>query len=342
MTTLQEFVSTSAQQMELPIRLRRNRKSAAVRALLQETHLVPAQLVAPLFVVEGSKQRQAIASMPDVYRLSIDLLLKEAAELYKLGIRAVDIFAYVPEEKKNSQASEAIRPGNLLQQALYALKNELPDMCLMADVALDPYTDHGHDGLLNSKSDVDNDTTLEMLAAMSLIAAEAGADVIAPSDMMDGRIAYIRRALDKEGFQDVSILSYAAKFASAFYGPFRQALDSAPKIGDKKSYQLNPANSQEALRESLLDVTEGADMLLVKPALPYLDIIAKVKAHTLLPVGAYHVSGEYAMLMAAAQNGWIDRDRVLAESLLSIRRAGADFVLTYGAKLMAQLLRKEH
>lgn len=337
MTTLQEF---STQIIDLPIRLRRNRKSAAVRAILQETHLVPAQLVAPLFVVEGSKQRQAIPSMPDVFRLSIDLLLKEVAELYQLGIRAVDIFAYVPEEKKNAHASEAIRPGNLLQQALYALKNELPEMCLMADIALDPYTDHGHDGLMNDKGDVDNDMTLEMLATMSLIAAEAGADVIAPSDMMDGRIAYIRRALDKNGFQDVSILSYAAKYASAFYGPFRQALDSAPKVGDKKSYQLNPANSQEALRESLLDVTEGADMLLVKPALPYLDIIAKVKAHTLLPLGAYHVSGEYAMLMAAANNGWIDRDRALTESLLSIRRAGADFILTYGAKLMAQLLRK--
>lgn len=338
MTTLQEF-STSI--VDLPIRLRRNRKSAAVRALVQETHLVPAQLVAPLFVVEGNNQHQVIASMPDVYRLSIDLLLKEVAALYKLGIRAVDLFAYVPEAKKNAHASEAIRSGNLLQQALYALKNEFPEMCLMADIALDPYTDHGHDGLLNSKGDVDNDTSLEMLAAMSLLAAEAGADVVAPSDMMDGRIAYIRKALDKDGFQDVSILSYAAKYASAFYGPFRQALDSAPKSGDKKSYQLNPANSLEALRESLLDITEGADMLLVKPALPYLDIIAKVKAHTLLPVGAYHVSGEYAMLMAAAQNGWIDRDRALTESLLSIRRAGADFILTYGAKLMAQLLRSQ-
>lgn len=323
---------------DLPLRLRRNRKSAAIRAMLQETHLLPCQLIAPLFIVEGHQQMQEIPSMPEVYRISIDRLLQEAEELYDLGVRAVDLFAYVPNSKKDRHGSEAIRSGNLLQNAISTLKRELPEMCVMVDIALDPYTDHGHDGIMNDKNEIENDSTLEILGKMSVLAAEAGADVVAPSDMMDGRIAYIRRVLDRKGYNDVSILSYAVKFVSAFYGPFRSALDSAPKVGDKKTYQVNPGNSREALLECVLDESEGADMLLIKPALPYLDIIAKVKQQTRLPLGAYHVSGEYAMLMAAAANGWINRDRALAESLLSIKRAGADFILTYGAKHMAKLL----
>jgi len=325
---------------DLPQRLRRNRKSPAIRSLLQEYHLLPSQLIAPLFVVEGDNQMQPIHSMPEVYRFSIDLLVKEVLELYQLGIRAVNLFTYVPQNKKDPLGTEALRSGNLLQKALYALKKEIPEMCLMADIALDPFTDHGHDGILNDKSEIDNDPTIEILGKMSILAAEAGADVVSPSDMMDGRVAYIRGTLDKWGYQNVSILSYAAKYASAFYGPFRDALDSAPKFGDKKTYQMNPCNSREALLECLLDEEEGADMLLIKPALPYLDIIAKVKQQSLLPVGAYHVSGEYSMVMAAAANGWINRDAVLTESLLSIKRAGADFILTYAARHMAKLLRK--
>lgn len=322
-------------------RPRRNRKTAAMRRLVQETDLLPSHLVAPLFIIEGKNQRQPINSMPGVYRLSCDLLLKEATELYKLGIRAIDLFAYVPTEKKDAHGSEATREGNLLQQSLQLLKKELPDMCLMADIALDPYTDHGHDGLLNDQGDVDNDSSLQALAAMAIIAAQAGADVIAPSDMMDGRVGYIRKALDAAGYHNISILSYAAKYASAFYGPFREALHSAPKFGDKKTYQMNPANVREALLECKLDEEEGADMLLIKPALLYLDVIAKARAQTDLPIGAYHVSGEYAMIMAAAQNGWLDADRAFMECLLSIRRAGADFILTYAAARVATQLRAQ-
>jgi porphobilinogen synthase len=327
--------------LDLTKRPRRNRKSSAIRALVQETHLHASQLVAPLFLLEGENRRQPIASMPGVERLSIDCALHEAELLMDLGVRTVDLFCYVPIEKKDPYGSEAYRSGNLLQNGIASLKRVFPELCVMVDIALDPYTTHGHDGLLNEKGKVDNDSSVEALAKMSLLAAEAGADIVAPSDMMDGRIRCIRQALDREGFQDVSILSYAVKFVSAFYGPFRDALDSAPKIGTKEDYQVNPANSREALMECLLDEEEGADMLLIKPALPYLDVIAKVRAHTHLPLGAYHVSGEYAMLMAAAENGWINGDKALAESLLSIKRAGADFILTYGAKRMAQLL-KEH
>lgn len=323
---------------DLPVRLRRKRQSSAIRGLVQETHLQPANLVAPLFVVEGAHQRQSISSMPDVYRFSLDLLLKEVLELRSLGVRAVNLFAYIPNDKKDGMGSEALRPGNLLQRAITSLKEHVDDMCIMADIALDPYTDHGHDGVLNQKGEIDNDHTLELLGKMSLLAAEAGADFIAPSDMMDGRVGYLRKLLDGEGYSQVGILSYAVKFVSAFYSPFRQALDSAPKQGDKKSYQVNPANLREALLECQLDEAEGADMLLIKPALPYLDIITKVKERTLLPVGAYHVSGEYAMLKAAAKEGWLDEEMALTETLLSIKRAGADFIFTYGAKQMAGLL----
>lgn len=329
----------TAPKIDLPIRLRRKRQTVAIRELLAETHLNAADLVAPLFVVEGKNQKQPISSMPGVYRYSIDLLVEEVFALQALGIRAINLFAYVPEEKKDPYGSESMRPGNLLSQAISKIKQKVPDMCLMVDIALDPYTDHGHDGFLNAQGEVENDFSIELLGKMSLLAAEAGADLISPSDMLDGRVGYLRKLLDRSGYPKVGILSYAVKFASAFYGPFRQALDSAPKSGDKKGYQLNPANVREALLECALDEAEGADMLLIKPALPYLDIVAKIKERTLLPIGAYHVSGEYAMLMAAAKEGWLNADAVLAESLLSIKRAGADFIFTYGAKQMAEILR---
>lgn len=317
-------------------RPRRNRQTAAIRGLVQETRLHPSQLVSPLFIVEGQAQKQVIASMPGVFRYSLDLLMQEVRQLYQLGIRAVDLFCYVPAEKKDAHGSEAIQSNNLLQQAIRLLKQELPDICVMVDIALDPFTTHGHDGVLNAHGMVDNDATLQILAQMSVLAAEAGADIVAPSDMMDGRVGYIRKALDQEGFQSVGILSYAAKYASAFYGPFREALNSAPKFGDKKHYQMNPANVREALMECQLDELEGADMLLIKPALPYLDVIAKVREMTTIPVGAYHVSGEYAMVMAAAQQGWLDAPRVFEECLLSIKRAGADFILTYAARQVVE------
>ncbi len=317
-------------------RPRRNRLSAAIRGLIQETHLLPCQLIAPLFVLEGTKCKQAISSMPEIDRLTIDLLIEEVKILYRLGIRAIDIFCVIPKELKDNEGSEALRPDNLLQRAIRAVKQEIPEICVLVDIALDPFTDHGHDGVVNEKGFVDNDLTLPILAQMSVLAAEAGADIVAPSDMMDGRVAYIRAALDQAGFNQVGILSYAAKYASAFYGPFREALHSTPKFGDKKTYQMNPANSREAMRECQLDEWEGADFLLIKPALPYLDIIAKVREISNLPIGAYHVSGEYSMVMAAAQKGWIDEIRVFEECLLSIKRAGADFILTYAARKLAE------
>ncbi|MFI0434361.1 MAG: porphobilinogen synthase [Parachlamydiaceae bacterium] len=331
---------TSSVQEALNRRPRRNRQTAAIRGLVQETHLHPSQLVSPLFIVEGKDQQQPIHSMPGIFRYSLDLLLQEVLSLHRLGVRAVDLFCYIPYEKKDSQGSEAIKEGNLLQQAIRFLKQEIPDMCLMIDIALDPFTTHGHDGIVNQEGVVDNDATLSILGQMSILAAEAGADIVAPSDMMDGRVAYIRAALDHAGFSSVGILSYAAKYASSFYGPFREALNSAPKFGDKKGYQMNPGNRREAVRECRLDEFEGADMLLIKPALAYLDIIAKVREETTLPLGAYHVSGEYAMVMAAAENGWLDAQRVFEECLLSIKRAGADFILTYAAKQVAEKLRE--
>lgn len=323
--------------LELSQRPRRNRRTSAIRSLVQETRLHPSQLIAPYFVVEGEGEKQTIGSLPGVYRYSIDLLVAEVAEAYALGIRAIDLFPLVPHDRKDRYGLEALRQGNLIHQAILAIKTEIPEMCIMVDVALDPYTDHGHDGHVDDRGNVINDSTVIALAEMSVLCAEAGADIIAPSDMMDGRIGYIRKALDRAGYDQVGILSYAAKFASAFYGPFRDALQSAPKFGDKKTYQMNPANRREAILESLLDEAEGADMLLIKPALPYLDVIMEVKQKTLLPLGAYHVSGEYAMVMAAAQNGWLDADKAFYESMMSIRRAGADFIFTYAAKRVAKI-----
>lgn len=326
---------------ELIKRPRRNRKSPAIRSLIQETHLSPSQLVAPLFIVDGEKQKQAIPSLPHVYRFSIDQLIIEATELYQLGIRAVDLFPVISTDKKDAKGSEALRSNNLVVRTIKALKAELPEMCVMVDIALDPYTDHGHDGLINSEQQIVNDATVEILGQMSLLLAEAGADVIAPSDMMDGRVAHIRKVLDEQKFTDVSILAYAAKYASAFYGPFRDVLNSTLKFGDKKSYQMSPANRREALLELALDECEGADLLLIKPALAYLDVVAQARQATHLPLGAYHVSGEYAMVMAAAEKGWLDADRALAECLISIRRAGADFILTYAARQAAERMHQD-
>lgn len=331
-----------AQPIDIPQRLRRNRKSAAIRSLVQETRLHPSNFVLPLFVLEGSKIQQEISSMPGVYRHSLDSLLKEVEEAVKLGVQAVDLFIYVAQDKKDPLGSEALREDNLLVRSIQKLKTEFPHLCVMADIALDPFTDHGHDGLVDNQGDVINDATMKVLGKMSLLAAQAGVDIVAPSDMMDGRIGYIRSFLDQQGFTDVGICAYAAKYASAFYGPFRDALHSAPKFGNKKGYQMNPANAREAILECQLDEMEAADMLLIKPALPYLDIVTKVRANTNLPLGAYHVSGEYAMVKAAGQLGWIDAERVMYESLLSIKRAGADFIFTYAAIEMARKLKEEN
>jgi porphobilinogen synthase len=325
-------LSTDPFKLSLVERPRRNRASESIRGLIQETHLLPQHLVSAFFVIEGHNTRYPISSMPGVDRLSIDLLLKEIELHYLLGVRAVDLFAYIPLEKRDRVGTEAYRSNNLIQQATEAVKEAFPDVCLMVDIALDPYTDHGHDGVIDENGHVLNDQSVRLLGEMSLIAAAAGADIVAPSDMMDGRIGYIRQLLDENGFTQVGILSYAAKYLSAMYAPFREALDSAPRIGDKKSYQMNPANKREALREALLDAQEGADMLLIKPALPNLDIIAAIRAATHLPIAAYHVSGEYAMVMAAHEKGWLNASKVFSEHLLSMRRAGADFILTYAAK----------
>ena len=327
-----------AQQFSLTQRLRRNRLTPAIRALIQETHLHPSHFVAPLFVQEGKNEKTAIGSMPDVFRLSIDEILKEVRELSSLAIKSVNLFCYVPASCRDERGSEAIRKNNLLQRAIDAIKQEFPDICVMADIALDPFTSHGHDGVINEAGYVLNDETVEILAEMSLRAAEAGADIVSPSDMMDGRVKVIREMLDSCGYTNVSILAYSAKYASSLYGPFRDILDSSPKIGDKKNYQLSPSNIREALLECRVDEEEGADLLLVKPALTNLDVIAALRKNSLLPIGAYQVSGEWAMIKAASQNGWIDENKVLLETLTCIRRAGADFIFTYGAKQASRLL----
>lgn len=312
-------------------RPRRNRQSTAIRNLLQENHLLPNDFVLPLFVKEGTQLREPVIAMPGVYRLSPDLVLKECEKARNLGIPAVILFPVVAPELKDAEGSQALREHNLVNQTIRLIKQEIPELCVMVDVALDPYTSHGHDGIASDSGEILNDATLVALGQQALASAAAGVDVVAPSDMMDGRVAYIRQTLDAAGYQRVGILSYAAKYASAFYGPYREALGSAPTFGDKKTYQMNPGNSREALLECALDVAEGADMLLIKPALAYLDIIAKVRANTQLPVGAFHVSGEYAMVMAAAERGWIDADKALHECLLGMKRAGADFIISYAA-----------
>jgi porphobilinogen synthase len=311
------------------VRPRRNRRSPTLRSLVRETDLGPNRLVMPMFVQEGTVDTP-IASMPGQSRLSIPSLVALAAEARSLGVAGVALFPALPDSLKDPRGTEATRPDGLLPRAVRALKQEVPGLLVITDVALDPYSSDGHDGLV-IEGRIDNDETLPLLAAMAVTQAAAGADVVAPSDMMDGRIAAVRQALDAAGFTEVAICSYCAKYASAFYGPFRDALDSAPLAGDKKTYQMDPANAREALREVELDEAEGADWLLVKPGLPYADVIRRVREATALPVAAYHVSGEYAMLKAAAERGWLDYEACLLESLLCFRRAGADLVFTYGA-----------
>ncbi|MDD3618283.1 MAG: porphobilinogen synthase [Desulfobulbaceae bacterium] len=316
-------------------RPRRMRQNETLRALIRETRLVPEQMIYPLFVMPGKGKREPIPSMPGINRISVDQLGKEAKECLAAGIGSVILFGL--PEKKDPMGSGAHAKDGIVQRAIRELKNKAPQLNVVTDVCLCEYTDHGHCGCLIGNN-VDNDTTLELLARTALSHAQAGADMVAPSDMMDGRVAEIRSALDENDYHMIPIMSYAVKYASAFYGPFRDAADCAPQFGDRRSYQMDPANSREALREATLDVEEGADILMVKPAVAYLDIISRLHDEFDLPIAAYHVSGEYAMIKAAAEKGWIDGDRVMAETLLSIRRAGADIILTYFAKDMGRLL----
>lgn len=324
--------------MILESRPRRLRRSAAIRDLVQENHLRPTDFIAPLFIVEGSDVRDPILSMPGIDRLSLDNVLSEAKELYDLGIRAVLLFTKVPDDLKDNSGTEALNSDGLMQRSIRAIKAAVPDMIVMTDVALDPFSSYGHDGIVRDGHIV-NDETVEVLAQMSVSHAEAGADFVAPSDMMDGRIGAIRFALEDAGFPDVGILAYSAKYASCFYGPFRDALDSAPGFGDKKSYQMNPANIIEAIREVELDVAEGADIVMVKPGMPYLDVVRAVADSVTIPVAVYQVSGEYAMIKAASANGWLNEDKAILETLLGFKRAGADLIATYFAKKAATLLR---
>jgi len=321
----------------LPLRPRRNRRSESIRRMVRETALTPADLIWPLFVMEGRGEKTAIASMPECFRLSRDLLVEEAKAAAKVGVPAVALFPALPEERKDPLAKESVNPAGLLQETVKALKDAVPELTVITDVAMDPYSSDGHDGIVRN-GEILNDETLEVLAAMAVAQAQAGADIVAPSDMMDGRVGFIRTSLDEAGFTSVGILAYSAKYASAFYGPFREALDSAPREGDKKTYQMDPANRREALREVMLDIEEGADLVMVKPAMPYLDVIREIREACDLPVAAYQVSGEYAMLKAAGQLGWLDARAALMESLLSIKRAGADLILTYAARDVAARL----
>ncbi len=318
-------------------RPRRLRKNESMRALIRETHLSPDQFVSPVFIMPGKNKKEEISSMPGVFRMSVDMLPREAEECMNLGVNSMLLFGL--PEKKDAMGTGAHAKDGIIQRGIRELKNKSPELTVITDVCLCEYTDHGHCGCLIGDT-VDNDATLEILAKTAISHAQAGADIVAPSDMMDGRVAEIRASLDEENFDMIPIMSYAVKYASAFYGPFRDAADCAPQFGDRRSYQMDPANSREALREAILDVEEGADILMVKPALAYLDIIRQLKDEFDLPIAAYQVSGEYAMIKAAAANGWVDGEKILAETLLSIKRAGADIIITYGAKEMARLLQK--
>ena len=322
-------------------RMRRMRRDEFSRRLMRETQLSADDLIYPVFVLDGTRQRQQVASMPGVERLSIDLLLEEAETLLDLGVPAVALFPVTPSECKSDDAREAYNPEGIAQRAVRALKGAYPQLGVITDVALDPFTSHGQDGLIDDTGYVLNDETVEVLIRQALSHAEAGADVVAPSDMMDGRIGAIRAALEQKGFRNTRILAYSAKYASSFYGPFRDAVGSAANLAgaNKYGYQMDPANSDEAIREVGLDLDEGADMVMVKPGMPYLDIVRRVKDEFGAPTFVYQVSGEYAMLVAAARNGWLDETAVVLESLLCIKRAGADGILTYFAKRAAQLLR---
>lgn len=325
--------------MHLQRRNRILRTTGAIRAMVAETTLSPADFIAPLFVDEGEEVAHEIPSMPGYFRYSLDWTVREVQELYALGIRSVLLFVKATDEVKDNTGKEAWNKDGLMQRTIRAIREAVPDMYVMTDVALDPYSEYGHDGIVKD-GEIVNDETVEALVKMSLSHAEAGAHMVAPSDMMDGRIGAIRQALEENNFTRVGIMSYSAKYASCFYGPFRDALDSAPGFGDKKTYQMDYANRREAIRETLLDVEEGADIVMVKPAMAYLDIIREVKNSVTVPVSAYHVSGEYAMIKAAAEKGWIDENKAIIESLTSVKRAGADLIATYFAKEAAKLLRE--
>mgnify|MGYP001297697801 CR=1 FL=1 len=324
--------------MDLVYRPRRLRRSAPIRGLVRETELSPGNLIYPIFVTEGKAVREKIATMPGQYRLSIDEIVRECEEIYDLGVGAVNFFGY--SSQKDELGSKSYKSDGLIQRTLRAVKKAVPELCLQTDIALDPYTSHGHDGLLIN-GEIVNDKSVEVLCKMALSHAEAGADWVAPSDMMDGRVGAIRNTLDLNGFNDVAILSYSAKYASCFYGPFRGALQSTPKKGDKKTYQMDPANSREALREISLDIDEGADVVMIKPALTCMDLITRARDTFDVPIAAYNVSGEYAMVIAASENGWIERERAMMEILISIRRAGADMIISYFAKEAAAALRAD-
>ena len=335
---VRETLSPQAPPLALKNRPRRNRKSAWSRTLVRESVLTVGDLIWPLFLIDGERRRDPVAAMPGVERLTVDEAVREAERAATLGIPAIGVFPYTEHSLRDERGSEALNAQNLVCRAVRAIKDAVPGIGLITDVALDPYTSHGHDGLLDGDR-ILNDETVAVLVEQSLIQAAAGADIIAPSDMMDGRVAAIREGLDRAGFLDVQIMSYAAKYASAFYGPFRDALGTKLK-GDKLTYQMDPANSAEALREVALDLDEGADMVMVKPGLPYLDVIRRVRDSFDVPTFAYQVSGEYAMIQAAAQNGWIDGERAMMESLVAFKRAGADGVFTYYAPLVAERLRR--
>ena len=322
------------------ILLKRNRvirSSAAIRALVAETRLTPDDLMAPLFIVEGENVVEEIASMPGYFRRSLDQTVREVKELWSMQIKAVLLFIKCKDELKDNEGTEALNPDGLMQRSIRAVKEACPDMLVMTDVALDPFSSYGHDGIVEG-TEIVNDRTVEVLAQMSVSHARAGADFVAPSDMMDGRIGAIRRALEEEGFSKTGIMSYSAKYASCFYGPFRDALDSAPGFGDKKTYQMDYHNRREAIKETLLDVEEGADIVMIKPALSYLDIIREIKDAVHVPVSAYNISGEYAMIKAAARMGWLNEEKAVLETLSSIKRAGADLIATYFAKDAVRLL----
>ena len=318
-------------------RNRRLRSSEAIRSLVRETIITPDDFLVPLFVVEGKGIKEDISSMPGYYRLSLDLLDKEAKTLWSMGLKAVLLFVKVADELKDNTGKEALNKDGLMQRAIQTVKNAVPEMLVMTDVALDPYSSHGHDGIV-SEGKILNDDTNAILAEMSLSHASAGADFVAPSDMMDGRVFEIRTLLEDEGYHDTGIMSYSAKYASAFYGPFRDALDSAPGFGDKKTYQMDPANRNEAIQETLMDIEEGADIVMVKPGLCYLDIVREVKDAIDVPLAVYQVSGEYAMLKAAAEKGWLDHNSVMLEQITAIKRAGANIIASYFAKDVVKLI----
>ena len=318
-------------------RNRRLRQSQAIRHLVRETIITPSDFLVPLFVVEGKGVKEEIPSMPNYYRYSLDLLAKEVKELWQMGLCGVLVFVKVPDALKDNEGKEALNPKGLMQRAVKTIKDACPDMLVMTDVALDPYSSYGHDGIVKDQK-ILNDETVEVLAEMALSHAEAGADFVAPSDMMDGRILTIREALEEAGYTDTGIMSYSAKYASAFYGPFRDALDSAPGFGDKTSYQMDPANRFEAIEEAQADVDEGADIIMVKPGICYLDIVREIKNEIDVPIAVYQVSGEYAMVKAAAEKGWLDHDAVMMEQLLAIKRAGANIIASYFAKDVVKLM----